>query len=78
MSVACTRLSSRQLKDAAVLTAVKEWPGSAEQVETLLCRPSLTAAALAGFCFRRSRRKNGSAGVKQKNEPLSNFDANFS
>jgi two-component system, cell cycle response regulator CtrA len=58
------------LKDAAVLTTVKEWPGSAEQVDTLLCRPSLTAAALAGFCFRRSRRKNGSAGVKQKNEPL--------
>jgi hypothetical protein len=39
--------------------------------------PSLTAARHDGARNLRSGRKNGSAGVEQKNEPQSNFDASF-
>ena len=63
--------SPRHHQPAIVLTALKDkpfgWPRKT--------RPSLTAARHDGACKLWSRRKNGSAGVKQKNDAFSKIHA---
>ena len=61
-------LRSRATRGCRRARGRQGWPGSAEQVERLRCRPSLTAAARAGFWIKRPGRKNAPRGPNQRME----------